>query len=90
MLRYNPSRSPSAVTVPSPAPVLTNRSRILANASVDAACLQPDVVDATAPHRDLPVGFGVALNDKDVELGLRPDPDHRHRLPRLTPVRADE
>jgi len=36
----------------------------------------------------LPVRFVVALDRDDVELGVRPDPDHGHRLAGVLPVRA--
>jgi hypothetical protein len=51
--------------------------------------LQAEVVDAAAaPRRRLPVALGVALDDEDVQLGVRADADDGHRLVTVLPVVA--
>src|SRR5262249_55830873 len=55
-----------------------------------AGCrLQTEVVDAAAaPHRCLALGFRVAFDGENVELGVWADPDDGHGLARLLTVRT--
>src|SRR5512135_3751244 len=49
---------------------------------VEGCRSQPEVVDPAAPeHRRLPLGLGVSVDLKDIELGGRPDVDERQAHP---------